>query len=233
MLAISWSVFLNAVHHDISLCCVSVPVFVARFLTSISWDTKCIENIWYIFPKFSEVICLPFLTPGVLHMTCYLEFLVFWRQAIVTCSIESAHFVVFLALNDFLNIAKSHLNTFLFKVLVAFFWCMDGLYIILIIKACRIRIEPCRLDDTFEKHRLSISNEPLVKSWAKCLKRIQFGIEEYLFLLAFLCFQQSLLFYTLQSTDFPSSVFCLNTSLQLKQFFFNVACFGFAAESVS
>ena len=154
-------------------------------------------------------------------------------HAIVACSIESARFVVFLALNDFLNIAKSHLNTFLFKVLLALFWCMDELYIILIIKACRIRIEPCRLDDTFEKHRLSISNEPLVKSWAKCLKRIQFGIEEYLFLLVFLCFQQSLLFYTLQSTDFPSSVFCLNTSWQLKQFFFNVASFGFAAESVS
>ena len=58
---------------------------------------------------------------------------------------------------------------------------MDGLYIILIIKACRIRIEPCRLDDTLEKQRSSIPNEPLVKSWAKylpsILKRIQFGVE--------------------------------------------------------
>ena len=151
MLAIAWNTFLNAVHHDIWLCCVSVPVLVARFSTNISWHTKYIRNIWYIFPKFYEVLCLSFLTPGMPHKACYLEFLVFWRQAIVACPIESTDFVVFLALNDFLNIAKSHINTFLFKVLVAFFWCMDGLYIILIIKACGIRIEPCRLDDTLEK----------------------------------------------------------------------------------
>ena len=58
---------------------------------------------------------------------------------------------------------------------------MDGLYIILIIRACRIRIEPCRWDDAFEKQRPSIPNEPLLKSWAKCFpsifKRIQFGVE--------------------------------------------------------
>ena len=151
MLTIAWNSFLNVVRHDVWLCCVSVPVLVARFSTNISWHTKYIRNIWYIFPKFSEVLCLPFLTPGMPHTACYLEFLVFWRQAIVACPIESTDFVVFLALNDFLNIAKSHLNTFPFKVLVAFFWCMDGLYIILIIKACGIRIEPCRLDDTLEK----------------------------------------------------------------------------------
>ena len=94
-------------------------------------------------------------------------------------------FVIFLVLNDFLNIAKSHLNTFFFKVLVAFFWCMDGLYIIifyiiLIIKSSGVWIEPCRLDGAFEEERYSILNEPLVKSWAKCfpsiLKQIQFGV---------------------------------------------------------
>ena len=154
MLAIAWSAFLNVVHLDIWLCCLSVPVLVVRFLTSISWHTTCIRNIWYVFLKFSEVICLPFPTPGVPHMACYLEFSVFWRRAIVACPIESTDFVVFLALNDFLNIAKSHLNTFLFKVLVAFFWCMDGLYIILIIKACRIRTEPCSADwMTLSKNR--------------------------------------------------------------------------------
>ena len=167
--------------NTISDCCVSVPVLVARFSANISWHTKCIRNIWYVFPKFSEVICLAFLTPAVPHMACYFEFSVFWRQAIVACPIESMDFVIFLTLHDFLNIAKSHLHTFLFKVLVAFFWCMDGLYIILIIKTCRIRIEPCRLDDTFEKQRPSIPNEPLVKSWAKCfpsiLKWIQFGVK--------------------------------------------------------
>ena len=99
-------------------------------------------------------------------MACHLKFLVFQRQAIVACPIESMDFVIFLALNDFLNVATSHLNTFFFKVLAAFFCNMDGFYIILI-KACRIRIEPCRLDDAFEEQRYSISNEPLVKSWAK------------------------------------------------------------------
>ena len=142
---------------------------------------KCIRHIWYVFLTFSELICLPFLTPVVPHMACYLEFLVFGRQAIVTCHIESTDFVIFLALIDFRTFAKSHVNTFFFKVLVAFFWCIDGLYIILIIKACRIWIEPCRLDDTFKEHRLSILNEPLVKSWENCfpsiLKWIQFGIE--------------------------------------------------------
>ena len=121
MLAIASSVFLNSVYHDIWFCCASVPVLVAGVLTSISWHTKCIENIWHIFPKFSEVICLPFLTPGVLHMACYLQFPVFQRQAIVACSIENTDFVIFLALNDFLNVGKSHLSTFFFKVLVAFF----------------------------------------------------------------------------------------------------------------
>ena len=47
-------------------------------------------------------------------MPCYLEFSVFWRQKIVACPIERTDFVLFLALNDFLNIAKSYLNTFLF-----------------------------------------------------------------------------------------------------------------------
>ena len=151
MLDIAWSAFLNAVYHDIWLCCVSIPALVAGFSTSISWHTKCIGNIWYAFPKFSKVICLPFLTPGVPHMACYLEFPVFQRQAIVACPIESTDFVIFLALNDFLNVTKSHLNTFFFKVLVAFFWCMNRLYIILIIKVRRIRIEPCRLDDAFKE----------------------------------------------------------------------------------
>ena len=44
----------------------------------------------------------------------------------------------FLALDDFLNAAKSCLNNFIFKVLVAFFCHMGGLYIVFIIKACRI-----------------------------------------------------------------------------------------------
>ena len=112
MLAISWSAFLNAVYHNIWLCYVSVPVLVAKFSTSISWHTKCIRNIWYVFPKFSEVICLPFLTPGVPHMACYLEFPIFQRFLEFACPIESMDFVIFLTLNDFLNIAKSHLNTF-------------------------------------------------------------------------------------------------------------------------
>ena len=96
-------------------------------------------------------------------MTCYLEFRVFRRQTIVAWPIESTDLVIFLALNDFLNVAKSHLNTFLFKVLVVFFCCMDGIYIILIIKARRIRIESCRLNDTFEEQRLSFSSEILGK----------------------------------------------------------------------
>ena len=112
MLAISWSAFLNVVYHDIWLCYVSVPVLVAKFSTSISWHTKCIRNIWYVFPKFSEVICLPFLTPGVQHMACYLEFPIFQRFLEFACPIESTDFVISLTLNDFLNIAKSHLNTF-------------------------------------------------------------------------------------------------------------------------
>ena len=70
-------------------------------------------------------------------------------------------------LNDFLNVAKSNLNTFFFKVLVALFSWMDGLYINLVIKACGIQIEPCRLDDSLEEQSLSISNDPLVKSWTK------------------------------------------------------------------
>ena len=165
MLPIAWSAFVSAVYYNIWLCCVSVPVLVAKYLTSISWHMKCIGNIWYIFPKFSEVICFLFLTLLVPRMACYLEFPVFRRQAIVVCPID---FVVFLALNDFLNVANGHLKTFFFKVLVAFFWCMDGLFIILIIKARRIRIEPCRLDDAFEEQIPSFSNEPFVKSWAKC-----------------------------------------------------------------
>ena len=80
MLAIAWSAFLNAVYHDICLCCVSVLVLIAEFSTSISWQTKFIGNIRYVFPKFSEVICLPFLTPGVPHMACHLEFPVSWDQ---------------------------------------------------------------------------------------------------------------------------------------------------------
>ena len=180
ILAITWSAFLSVVYHDIWICCVSVPVLVAGFLTSLSWHAKCIRIIWYVFPTFSEVICLPFLSSGVPHLTCYLEFRVFRRQTIVAWPIESTDLVIFLALNDFLNVAKSHLNTFLFKVLVVFFCCMDGIYIILIIKAGRIRIESCRLNDTFEEQRLSFSNEPLVKSWAKCFplipKWIQFGV---------------------------------------------------------
>ena len=103
------------------LTVVFLSVLVARFSANISWHTKCIRNIWYVFPKFSEVICLAFLTPAVPHMACYFEFSVFCRQAIVACPIESMDFVIFLALHDFLNIAKSHLYTFLFKVLVAFF----------------------------------------------------------------------------------------------------------------
>ena len=158
MLAIASSIFLNAVYHDIWLCCASVPVLVAGALTSISLHTKCIGNIWHIFPKLPEVICLPFLTPGVPRMACYLEFPVFQRQAIVAWSIENTDFVIFLLLNDFLNVGNSYLSTFFFKVLVAFFWCMDGLYITLIIKARRIRIEPCRLDDAFDEQKLFPTN---------------------------------------------------------------------------
>ena len=44
-------------------------------------------------------------------MACYLEFPVFWRQTIVACPIESTDFTIFLALNDFLNVAKSYHNT--------------------------------------------------------------------------------------------------------------------------
>ena len=50
-------------YHNIWLCCVSVPVLVATFSTSISCHTICIGNILYKFPTFSEVIWLPFLTP--------------------------------------------------------------------------------------------------------------------------------------------------------------------------
>ena len=110
----------------------------------------CVGSWWYIFPIFFEVVCLPFLTPGVLNIACHLEFPVFRRQTIVAFLIESTDFVIFFALNDFLDVAKSHFNTFFFKVLVAFFCRMSGLYIILIIKAHRIRTEPCRLDDTFQ-----------------------------------------------------------------------------------
>ena len=122
------------------------------------------QKYWNVFPKFSKVICLPFLTPGVPHMASHLEFLVFPRQAIVSCPLESMDFVIFIVLNDFLNVAKSHFNTSFLKVLVAFFCRMDGLYIILVIKARRIRTEPCRLDDPFEEQRFSISKETFVKS---------------------------------------------------------------------
>ena len=54
---------------------------------------------------------------------------------------------------------------------------MDGLYIILWIKASRIRT----IGDAFKEQKLSISNKPLVKFWAKwfpeILKWIQFGVE--------------------------------------------------------
>ena len=139
----------------ISVSVVFLSVLIAGFSSSISWHTKCIGNIWYVFPKYSEVICLPFLTPGLSHMACHLECPVFWRQTIVVCPIESTDFVNFLSLNDFLNVAKSHLNTFFFKVLVAFFYRIDVLYIVLIIKARRIRIETCGLDNAFEEQRLS------------------------------------------------------------------------------
>ena len=46
---------------------------------------------------------------------------------------------------------------------------MDGLYIILIIKACRIRIEPCRLDDTFEKQKLFIFERTIGEILGKVL----------------------------------------------------------------
>ena len=121
VLDIAWHAFVSGIYHDIWLCCVSVPVLVAGFLTSISWHAKCIGNIWYVFSKFSEVMCLPFLTSGLSHMGCYLEFPVFQRHAIIVCPIGSIDFVIFLVLNDFLNVAKRHLNTFFFKVLVAFF----------------------------------------------------------------------------------------------------------------
>ena len=127
----------------------------------------CVGSWWYIFPKFFEVVCLPLLTPGVLNIACHLEFPIFRRQTIVAFLIESTDFVIFFVLNDFLDVAKSHFNTFFFKVLVAFFCLMNGLCIILIIKARRIRTEPYRLDDTFQEQRLSISNNPLVRSWEK------------------------------------------------------------------
>ena len=100
-------------------------------------------------------------------MVCYLEFLVLERQTIVAYPTESTDFVIFLGLNDFLNAAKGDHNTFFFKVLVAFFCRIDGLYIIMIIKVHRIRTEPCRLDDAFEEQRLSISSDTLLKSLAK------------------------------------------------------------------
>ena len=104
MLAIAWSAFLNAVYHDVWLCCISVYVLVAGFSTSISWYTESIKNIWYIFHNFSEVICLSFRVSEVPHKACYLKFLVFRRQAIASCRIESTFFsVIFLALNDFLK----------------------------------------------------------------------------------------------------------------------------------
>ena len=120
---------------------------------------------WSVFPKFSEVICLPFLTPGVPHMACHMKFRVFWRQAIVACPIESTDFVIFLALNDFLNVAQSHPNTFFLSFGNVFLSHWH-----------RIRIEFCRLNGSFKEQRFSISNKPLVKSWAKrfpsILKRI-------------------------------------------------------------
>ena len=100
--------------------CVCSQVFNQHHLSYEMYRKYC-GNIWYVFPKFSEVICLPFLTLGVPHMACYLEFLVFRRQAIVAYPIESMNFVIFLARNDFLNVSKSHLNSFFLKVLVAFF----------------------------------------------------------------------------------------------------------------
>ena len=39
------SAFLNALYHDISFSCNSVPVTVIGFLTSISWHTKCVGSI--------------------------------------------------------------------------------------------------------------------------------------------------------------------------------------------
>ena len=64
-------------------------------------------------------------------MACHLEFPVFRRQTIPPCPIESTDFVLFLALNDFLDVAKSHLNIFCLKVLVTFLCGVDGLYIVL------------------------------------------------------------------------------------------------------
>ena len=49
---------------------------------------------------------------------------------------------------------------------------MDVVYIILIIKTCRIPNELDRLDDAFEEQIISILNEPLVKSWVKCFPSI-------------------------------------------------------------
>ena len=125
--------------------------------------------------------CLHFITPGMPPMACYLEFLVFPWNTKVASPRESRDFIIFLAMNDFLNVAKSHLNTLFFKVLVALFRYMNVLYVILIKRAQRIQTEPCRLDDALKKQKLFISNEPLVKSWGKCftsiLKWIQFSVE--------------------------------------------------------
>ena len=99
MLAIIWNSFFNAAYHNVWLCCIPVPVLVAMFPTTKSWHTKCIG----IFPKFSELMCLPVLTLGVPHMACNLQILAFRKQAIYACPIESTEVVVSLPLDDFLS----------------------------------------------------------------------------------------------------------------------------------
>ena len=71
--------------------CSSLSLLVAGLSTSISWDTRCVGNIWYVCLEFDWlwVIWLPLLIPGVPHMACHLEFHVFRRQTIVACFIEN------------------------------------------------------------------------------------------------------------------------------------------------
>ena len=52
------------------------------------------------------------------------------------------------------------------------------------------------------------------------------GVNRICTFLVFLCFQQSLMCYTLESRDLHSSIFGLNTSLHFKQFSFIFRFFG-------
>ena len=98
-----WSTAISGCVVFLSLSCVGSS-------TSISWHTKCIGNTWYVFPKSSEVIYLPFFTPGMPHMVCHLEMPVFQRQAIVACPIESTDFVIFHATTNTSHTQRSYLT---------------------------------------------------------------------------------------------------------------------------